>query len=206
MGRSLKIDPLKLDEWIRQQTKMPMPRKKLGRNGIGGRMMTNRFGNGGIDRNEFGQMERFHCIANHGGRGHDTETHLINMQRVVPRKKVPYSAQVHGRHFGKIKDDVAAGSLLSLLNKFFKSQGLKGIQVSGKSQYSSGRVVGTIEVLHERFIGNKEERVKIFFWKKTNHGWKERAYLILPNWMIASNNKLSCRCLRYDLDYLWLVK
>lgn len=129
-------------------------------------MMTDRFRNGRIDRNEFRQMERFHRIANHGGRGHDTETHLIDMQSVVPRKKVAYSAQIHGSHFGKIEDDVAAGSLLGLLNNFFKSQGLKGIQVSRKSQYSSGRVFGTIEVLHERFIGNKEERVKSFFGKR----------------------------------------
>ena len=27
MGRLLKFDPLKLDEWIRQQTIMPMPRR-----------------------------------------------------------------------------------------------------------------------------------------------------------------------------------
>ncbi len=121
-------------------------------------------------------MERFHRIANHGGRGHDTEPHLVDLQSVVPRKKVAYSAQVHCGHFGKIEDDVAAGSLLSLLNNCFKSQGLKGIQVSRKSQYSSGRVFGTIEVLHERFIGNKEKRVKSFLRKDTS--WMEAAGIL----------------------------
>ncbi len=100
-------------------------------------------------------MERFHRIADHGGRCHDTETHLIDMQSVVPRKKVANSDKVHGGHFGKIEDDVATHSLLGLLNKFFKPQGLKGIQMSGKSQDSRGWMVGAIEVLHKRFIGKK---------------------------------------------------
>lgn len=133
-------------------------------------MMTDRFRNGRIDRNEFRQMERFHRIANHGGRCHDTETHLIDMQSVVPRKKVAYSAKVHGCHVGKIEDDVATGSLLGLLNKFLKPQGLKGIQMSGKSQDSRSWMVGAIEVLHKRIIGKKEERVESFFGKKTIHG------------------------------------
>ncbi len=77
-------------------------------------------------------MERFHRIADHGGRSHDTEAHLIDMQSVVPREEVAHSAQVHRGHFGKIEDDVTTGSLLGLLNKFFKPQGLKGIQMSGK--------------------------------------------------------------------------
>lgn len=129
-------------------------------------MVTDRFRNGGIDRNEFRQMKRFHRIADHGGRGHDTEAHLIDMQSVVPGEKVAHSSKVHGGHVGKIEDDVAAGSLVGLLNEFFKPQGLKGIQVSGKSQYSRGRVLGTIEVLHKRFIGNKEGRVKSFCGKR----------------------------------------
>jgi len=123
-------------------------------------MMTDRFRNGRMDRNEFRQMERFHRITDHGGRSHDTETHLIDMQRMVPRKKVAHSAKVHGGHVGKIEDDVATGSLLGLLNKFFKPQGLKGIQMSGKGQYSGGRMIGAVKVLHKRFIGKTEERVK----------------------------------------------
>ncbi len=118
-------------------------------------------------------MKRFHRIADHGGRGHDTEAHLIDMQSVVPGKKVAHSSKVHGGHVGKIEDDVAAGSLVGLLNEFFKPQGLKGIQVSRKSQYSRGRVVGTIEVLHKRFIGNNEGRVKRFCGK--DKSWMEGA-------------------------------
>ncbi len=105
-------------------------------------------------------------MSDHGGRSHDTETHLIDMQRVVPRKKVAHSAKVHGGHFGKIEDDVATSSFLGLLNKFFKPQGLKGIQMSGKGQYSSGRMIGVVEFLHKRFIGKKEERVKSLCGKK----------------------------------------
>ena len=131
-------------------------------------MVTDGFRNRRIDRNEFRQMKRFHRIADHGGRGHDTEAHLIDMQSVVPGEKVAHSSKVHGGHVGKIEDDVAAGSLVGLLNEFFKPQGLKGIQVSGKSQYSRGRVLGTIEVLHKRFIGNKERRVKRFCGKRQN--------------------------------------
>jgi hypothetical protein len=105
-------------------------------------------------------------MSDHGGRCHDTETHLIDMQRVVPGKKVAHSAKVHGGHFGKIEDDVATGSFLGLLNKFFKPQGLKGIQMSGKGQHSGGRMIGAVEVLHKRFIGKKEERVKSLFGKR----------------------------------------
>lgn len=135
-------------------------------------MVADRFSNRRIDWNEFRQVEGFHRIPDHGGRSHDTETHLIDMQSVVPRKKVAHSAKVHGGHFGKIEDDVATGSQLGLLNKIFKPQGVKGIQMPGKGQYSSGRMIGVVEVLHKRFIGKKEERVKSLFGKRQLMDWR----------------------------------
>ena len=104
-------------------------------------------------------------MPDHGGRSHDTETHLIDMQSMVPREEVAHSAKVHTGHAGKIKDDVATGALLCLRNKVFKSQGLKGIQMPGKGQDSSGRMIRDVEVQHKGFIGKNVERVKSLFGK-----------------------------------------
>ena len=104
-------------------------------------------------------------MPDHGGRSHDTETHLIDMQSMVPREEVAHSAKVHTGHAGKIKDDVATGALLGLRNNVFKPQGLKGIKMPGKGQDSSGRMIRDVEVQHKGFIGKNVERVKSLFGK-----------------------------------------
>lgn len=69
-------------------------------------------------------------MPNHGGRSDDTKMHLIDMQGMVPRKEVAHTTKIHAGHVGKIEDDVATGSLLSLLKYLLKPQRVKGIQMS----------------------------------------------------------------------------
>ena len=104
-------------------------------------------------------------MPDHGGRSHDTETHLIDKQSMVPRKEVAHSAKVYAGHAGTIEDDVVTGALLGLRNNVFKPQGLKGIKMPGKGQDSSGRMIRDVEVQHKGFIGKNVERVKSLFGK-----------------------------------------
>ena len=65
-------------------------------------MMADRFRDRQIERKEISQTEGFQGMPDHGGRGHDTETHLIGVQDMVPRKEVTHSAKINAGHLGKI--------------------------------------------------------------------------------------------------------
>ncbi len=123
-----------------------------------------------IDRNEVCQPQGFQGMPNHRGRSYDTETHLIDMQGVVPRKEVAHSTKIHAGHVGKIKDDMVTGPLLGLRNNVFKPQVAKRIHMSRKRQSFGGWMIRDVEVQHEGFIGKKGERVKCLFGK--DNSWK----------------------------------
>ena len=93
-------------------------------------MLADRFRDRRIDRNEVCQPEGFQGMPHHRGRSDDTETHLIDMQGVVPRKEVAHSPKIHAGHVGKIKDDMMTGPLPGLCNNVFKPQVAKRIHMS----------------------------------------------------------------------------
>jgi hypothetical protein len=84
---------------------------------------------------------------------------------MVPRKEVAHTTKIHAGHVGTTEDDVATGSLLGFFNNQLKPQRVKGIQMPGKGQNSSSRMIGDVEVQHKGFIGKNVERVKSLFGK-----------------------------------------
>lgn len=121
--------------------------------------MTDRLRDGGIDRDEFRQMEGFQHMPDHRRGSYDTENNLIGMQGMVPGKEIAQSTEIHASHLGTIEDDMMTGPLLGL-NNLLKTQRVKGIHMPGKGHHPGGRMIRDVEVQHTGFIGKKEERVK----------------------------------------------